>query len=230
MNMAQRQAATRTAGGWLATGAFVLAAAFIFHGPPAVDLETQMRVIAEGAGRWVAVHWAAAAALSAFAMAGMIVLASGTRLTTQWWTLSAWAVVTLGALWTMTTAVAEASAVTGAAVAGNQPMFEAWWRFAEAKATGFAFLALAFAVIAANEAAMPRPATPSWASWIATLAGAAAFAGWVTGAWLRIGGGSLVWVVGSLVMCLWLIWLGAALVRAGADTSEHVGAEAGRAI
>jgi hypothetical protein len=230
MNVPQKQTASRTAGGWLAAAAFLLAAALMFHGALAVDLETQMKHIAEGAGRWAAVHGAAAAALSAFAVAGVIVLSSGTPLTAQWWTLSAWAVVTLGALWTVTTALAEASVVSAAAVAGDQTMFEAWWRFAEAKANGFAFLALAFAVIAANEAAMPRPFTPSWASWIAALAGAAAFSGWVVGAWLGIRGGSAVWVTASLVMCLWLIWLGVALARAGADKSEHMAAEAGRAI
>jgi hypothetical protein len=223
--MTEAQTGTRGVGAWLAIGALLLAGALVFHGPPAPDLGTQMKTIAEGAGRWVAVHWVAAAALSAFAVAGLVALTTGTRLTQGWSTMSAWALMVVGALWTVTTAVAEATVIAAAAVAGNQPVFEAWWRFAEGKANGFAFLALAVAVIAANEARLPRAASPAWASWLATLAGVAAFAGWAVGAWLRIGGGSLVWVVSSLVMCLWLLWLGVGLLRAEVRAQRRVAGE-----
>lgn len=223
--MTQAHTGTRVAGGWLAIGAVLLAGALILHGPLAPDLGTQMKTIAEGAGRWVAVHWVAAAALSAFAVAGLVALTAGTRLTQGWSTMSAWALMVVGALWTVTTAVAEATVLAAAAVAGNQPVFEAWWRFAEGKANGFAFLALAVAVIAANEARLPRAASPAWASWLATVAGVAAFAGWVVGAWLRIGAGSLVWVVCSLVMCLWLLWFGVGLLRADPGARGRVAGE-----
>jgi hypothetical protein len=45
------------------------------------------------------------------------------------------------------------------------------------------------------------------------------------GAWLRIGGGSLVWVVSSLVMCLWLLWLGVGLLRAEVRAQRRVAGE-----
>ena len=73
--------------------------------------------------------------------------------------MTAWAVLTVSALWTMTTAVAEATVVTNAAVSGAKEMFEAWWAFAEGKASGIAFLALAVAVISGNEAQSSEPRT-----------------------------------------------------------------------
>lgn len=225
MQLQDRDTGTRVAGGWLAIASFVLAASLAFHGPIPVDMSARMEFIAGGATRWVVVHWAAAAALSCFVIAGLLALTRGGRLTGSWQTISAWAVVTVGALWTMTTAVAEATAVTGAAVSGNAQMFEAWWAFAEGKATGFAVLALAVAVIAHNEARMPQGATPAWASWVAVAAGIVAFAGWVLGMWLRIAPGSLVWVMSSLVMCLWLIWFGVALMRTGARVHGRVAGE-----
>ncbi len=56
----------------------------------------------------------------------------------------------VSALWTMTTAVVEATVVASAAVSGAKEAFEAGWAFAAGKATGFAFLALTVAVIAGN--------------------------------------------------------------------------------
>jgi hypothetical protein len=225
MHVPNTETGTRVAGGWLAIASFLLAGALIFHGPLATDMSAQMRVIAEGASRWVVVHWVAAAALSCFAVAGLVALSAGTRLTRNWWTISAWAVLPVGALWTMTTAVAEATVIAGAAVSGNAPMFEAWWAFAEAKATGFVVLALAVAVIAGNEARMPHGATPAWASWAAAVAATAAFAGWAMGMWLSIGPGSLIWVVSSLVMCLWMLWFGLALMRAGPGLPGRIAGE-----
>jgi hypothetical protein len=96
----------RTAGYWLALAAFLLAAALAFHGPLAPDFGTQMQHIADGSLRWSIVHWAAAAALSFFAIAGLVALAAGSRLTEDWWTLSAWAALPIGALWTASTAIA----------------------------------------------------------------------------------------------------------------------------
>jgi hypothetical protein len=145
------------------------------------------------------------------------VLAAASRLTQNCWTISAWAVLLVGALWTMTTAVAEATAVTGAAVSGDKAMFEAWWAFAEGKATGFIFLALAVAIIAGNDTRTPNPATPVWVSWIAVGASVAAFAGWILGMWLGFRPGNLIWLVASLIMNLWIAWFGLALMRI-----EHV--------
>lgn len=222
MQVRNTETGTRVAGGWLAIASFLLAAALIFHGPLAADMSAQMSVIAEGASRWVLVHWVAAAALSCFAVAGLVALSVGTRLTGNAWTISAWAVLPVGALWTVTTAVAEATVIAGAAVSGNAPMFEDWWAFAEAKANGFVVLALAVAVIAGNEARTPHGATPAWASWVGAVAGTAAFAGWAMGMWLGIGPGSLIWVVSSLVMCLWTLWFGLALMRAGTGMHERI--------
>jgi hypothetical protein len=224
--MSHAETGMHVAGAWLAIASAVLAGALIVHGPIHPDLSHQMNVIAEGSTRWAIAHWAAAAALSLFAVTGLIVLAAGSRLTEDWWTMSAWGVLPVGALWTMTTAVAEATAVADAAVAGNTAMFEAWWAFSEGKATGFMFLALAVAVIAGNEARTARGATPAWASRVAAVAGTGAFFGWALGMWLGIGLGSLIWVASSIVMCLWTLWFGLSLALApsAAGLPAHMGA------
>jgi hypothetical protein len=211
--MSHSHPSLRVAGMWLALGSFLLLASLVFHGPLATHTDAQMRIIAEGASRWVVVHWAAAVALSLFAVAGFVVLAAASHLTQSTWTTTAWAVLPVGALWTLTTAVAEATVVAGAAASGNVATFEAWWAFSEGKATGFIFLALAVAVIAGNETRMSRTTPPVWASWIAVVAGVAACSGWILGMWLEIAPGNLVWVVSSLVMCSWTLWFGVALAR-----------------
>ncbi|MPZ14873.1 MAG: hypothetical protein GEU73_10710 [Chloroflexi bacterium] len=202
----------RVAGTWLAIGSLLLAGTLVFHGPPAADMDVQLKIIADGATRWTVVHWGLAAALSLFAVAGLVILAAGSRLTESWWTMTAWATLLVGALWTVTTAVAEATAVTGAAVSGNTAMFEVWLAFAEGNANGIVFLALAIAVIAGNEA-RTSGSTPVWASWIAVVAGVVSSAGWVVGMWLGFGLGNLAWLVSSLVMSLWTLWFGVAITR-----------------
>lgn len=149
-------------------------------------------------------------------------LTAGSRLTERWWTLSAWAVVPVGALWTMTTAVAEATTVAAAA-AHDTARFMAWWAFAEGKANGFMFLCLAVAVIAGNEALSRQQVTPTWASLVGVVAGLGAFVGWPLGMWFGIGLGSLAWVVSSFVMGLWTLWFGLGLARA--KTSVSTGRE-----
>ena len=203
----------RVAGAWMAIASVLLAGVLIGHGPIHPDMSDQMEVIAEGPVRWAIVHWAAAAALSLFAITGLIVLTARSRLTQEWWTLSAWGVITVGALWTMTTAVAEATVVTDAAAARDIGRFEAWWAFSEGKATGFMFLALAVAVIAGNEAISARAATPAWASWIAMLAGTGSFLGWPLGMWFGIYLGSILWVLSSLMMSAWTLWFGLGLIK-----------------
>lgn len=213
--MSYTETRMRVAGAWLAIASLLLAVALAFHGPPAADMGEQLKIIAERANRWAAVHWIASAALSLFAEAGLLVLASGSRLTEDWWTTSAWAVLPVGALWTMTTAVAEATAVTDAAVSGNSAMFEAWWAFSEGKANGFAVLALAVVPIARNEARASDGVVPAWASWVGVVVAVVSFLGWAVWSWLGVGIGSLIWVVSSLIMCLWLQWFGVALMRTG---------------
>jgi hypothetical protein len=163
-NMPHTNTAVRVAGTWLAIASSLLIAALVVHGPLAPDLSDQMKKIADGAMAWSVIHWVSAASLSLFAVTGLIVLTSGSRLARGWWTMTAWAVLTVSALWTMTTAVVEATVVTNAAVAGAKEMFEAWWAFAEGKASGIAFFALAVAVISGNEAQSSERAVPGWSA------------------------------------------------------------------
>jgi hypothetical protein len=190
-----------------------MVAALGFHGPIAPDLDDQMKRIADGATRWSLVHWIAAAALSLYALTGLVVLTSGSRLTDGWWSMTAWALLPVSALWTLTTAVAEATVVANAAVSGTKETFEAWWAFAEGKATGFAFFALAVAVIAGRETRSSERATPKWSAWTGMVAGVASFAGWALGMWFGVGLGNLLWVASSIVMSVWTLSLGVALMR-----------------
>lgn len=205
--------AVRVAGAWLAIASSLLIAALIVHGPLAPDLGDQMKKVADGAMAWSVIHWVSAASLSLYAVTGLIVLTSGSRLVGDWWTMTAWAVLTVSALWTMTTAVVEATVVTNAAVAGAKEMFEAWWAFAEGKASGIAFFALAVAVISGNEAQSSERAVPAWSAWIAMISGAASFAGWALGRWFGVDLGNLLWVVSSVLMSVWTLWFGFALMR-----------------
>jgi hypothetical protein len=213
----------RAAGVWLAIASILLVGALIGHGPIHPDMSRQMEVIADGPVRWAIAHWASAASLSLFALTGLIVLAARSRLTEALWTMSAWGVLTIGALWTMTTAVAEATVVSAAAAVGDAATFEAWWAFSEGKATGFMFLALAVAVIAGNEAQTTHRATPAWASYIAVVAGIGAFLGWPVGMWFGITLGSVIWIVASLVMSLWTLWFGLGLARPETGLRPHSG-------
>ncbi len=211
--MPHTNTAVRVAGAWLAVASSLLIAALVVHGPLAPDLGDQMKKIADGATSWSVIHWVSAASLSLYAVTGLIVLTSGSRLAERWWTMTAWAVLTVSALWTMTTAVVEATVVTSAAVAGAREMFEAWWAFAEGKATGVAFLALAVAVISGNEAQSSDRAVPAWSAWIAMVSGVASFAGWALARWFGVDFGNLLWVASSVLMGVWTLWFGLALTR-----------------
>jgi hypothetical protein len=209
--------AVRVGGMWLAVASFLMIAVLVFHGPIAPDLNDQMTRIADAALRWSMVHWVAAAALSLYAVSGLVVLTSQSRLTDGQWRMTAWAVLVIGALWTMTTAVVEATVVTNTAVSGSNAIFETWWAFAEGKATGFAILALAVAVIAGNEARSSEGVTPKWSAWAAMAAGVVSFAGWALGMWFGVGIGNLLWVVSSILMNVWTFWLGVVLMRSRAN-------------
>lgn len=210
--------AVRVGGTWLATASLLMIAAFGLHGPIAPDLSDQMMRLAAAAVRWSVAHWLAAA-LSLYSVAGVIVLTSQSRLTDNWWTMTAWTVMPVGAIWTTLTAVAETTVVTDAAVYGNIETFKAWWAFAEGQANGFAFLALAVAVIAGHEARRPEGTAPAWSAWIAMVAGISSFAGWALGMWFGKGIGNLLWVASSAIMNVWTLWLGVALTRFQADAS-----------
>ena len=211
--MAHRDPGIRAGGASLAVASLLMLSTLGLHGPIPPDLPARMARIAGAAVEWSVVHWMAAAALSLYAASGLIVLASRTRLTEGAWTLTAWAVVCVGGLWTTTTAVAETTVVTSAALAGDEQTFAAWWAFAEGMGNGFAFLALAVAVIAGHEARSRAAATPPWAAWMAVAAGIASFAGWTLGMWVGIRIGNLLWVVSSMVMSAWTLWFGLGLQR-----------------
>jgi hypothetical protein len=211
--MTHADKALRVGGAWLAIASFLMILVLALHGPIAPDPGDQMVRIAAAAVRWSVAHWIAAAALSLYAVTGLVVLTSQSRLTEGWWTMTAWAVIPVGALWTMTTAVAETTVVASAAASGSSETFQAWWAFAEGKAHGYSFVALALAVIAGNEARSSAGATPAWSAWAAMLAGIASFAGWVLGMWFGIGLGSPLWVASSIVMSVWAVWFGVALTR-----------------
>ena len=205
--------AVPTAGWWLMAASVLMIAVLLLHGPIAPDPAEQMTKISSAADRWRLAHWLAAASLSSYAVTGLLVLTAGSRLAPSVATLSAWAVVVVGAIWTLTTAVAEATTVTMAAIGGARETFDAWWAFAEGKATGFAFVALALAVVATHDARIPERVTPAWSARFGAAAGVASFAGWALGMWLGVRPGNLVWVVSSVLLSVWTLAYGAGLRR-----------------
>ena len=220
--MTSDQTGLRVAGAWLAGGSLLLALALGFHGPLHPDLEVQMTHIGESAPRWAAVHWTAAAAFSCLAIAAVLMLVSRSRMTGTGQTISAWAVVLVGALWTLTTAVTEVTVIADLAKSRDLAQFEAWWSFAEGHGNGFSMLAVAVAVIAWNEYREPDRILPKWSAGIGAAAGIASFAGWALGVWLDVGPANFLWLLASGVMCVWLAWLGTVLAR----TREFHGAGA----
>lgn len=181
-----------------------------------------MTHIGDSASRWAAVHWTAAAAFSSFAIAAVLVLVSRSRLTSSGKTISAWAVVLVGALWTLTTAVTEATAIADLAASRDLAQFEAWWSFAEGHGNGFSMLAVAVAVIAWNEYRDPHRLLSKWPAAAGAGAGVASFAGWALGVWFDVGPANLLWLLASGIMCVWLAWFGAVLAR----TTDFNAAEA----
>jgi hypothetical protein len=72
--MAHTKVAVGVGGTWRAVASVLMVAALVFHGPIASDLNDQMKSTADGAMRWSVVHWIAAAALSLYALTGLVVL------------------------------------------------------------------------------------------------------------------------------------------------------------
>lgn len=203
----------RVGGAWLAVGSLLLVVGFALHPPPSPDPAVFMATIADDPTRWVAAHTTTAIALAVFTIAGLLMLTADSRLTQKWWTLTAWAVFVVGALWVTTAAVAEATVITAAAIAEDTATFEVWASFADAHSTAFLVVVLAIAVIAGNEARSASQTTPEWASWLGATAGVAAFVGMVLVFLLGIALGGLVWLVATIVMSLWLGWFGVRLAR-----------------
>ena len=204
----------RAAGAWLAVGSLVFVVSLALHPRPSPDLGEFMAIIAANSTLWIAVHWAAALALTMLVIAGLLMLTAGSRFTETWWTVSAWAVLIIGALWVTTTAVAEATVIATAAAAGDTATFEAWQIFAEGTALGFGFLVAAVAVIAVTEARSVRSITPAWAAWIGAIAAVVAFVAFVVlGLILGIAIGGPIWLISTIVVGLWTLWFGIGLVR-----------------
>ena len=224
--LSRAETTVRAAGAWLAAGSLLLVVSLALHPPPSPVPAEFMAIIAENATLWTAVHWGAALALTMLVIAGLLVLTAGSRLTETWWTMSAWAVLVVGALWVSTTAVAEATTIATAAAAGDAATFEAWQLFAEGQGIGFGFLAAALAAIAADQARSAIPITPPWAAWIGAVAAVAAVVAYVVlGAVLGIAIGAPIWLAATIVMGLWTFWFGVALARS--ESPEVAAVEAG---
>ena len=224
--MREHRETTRVGGAWLAAASLAMIASLALHGPIPGGIGERMVMIAERHAAWTVAHWIAAIGLSLHVGAGLIILTAGSRLTRRGWALTAWTALTLGALWTLTTAVAEATAITDAALAGDADLFAAWWSFAEGRANGFALAVLAMAVIARHDALAEDPLTPAWAAHTGSLAGLGAFAGWALSMWLDVPAASMLWVGAAILVSGWTLWLGVALART--RSSSGISAAAGR--
>ena len=207
-----RRTATRVGGVWLAAGSLLMIAGLGLHGPIPPELGDRMTSIAGRPLAWTVAHWIAAAGLSLLAGAGLIILTSASRLTRRGRAMTAWMVVTLGALWTVTTAVAEATAVTATALSGDAEPFATWWSFAEGHAIGVVIVCLAVAVIATDDARSPHPSPRRWP---ATPPPSPASPRSPAGRW---GCGSacrpeVSWVAAAILVSGWTLWFGLALAR-----------------
>lgn len=203
-----RDGRRRASGAWLAAGALLLMAALILHPAPETETDAFMAQIAGEGDTWVAVHWLAATALSFLVIASLLALtASQSPLAA-----SAWAILAVGALWTVMDALAEATVIAEAAAGGDQATFTAWHAFAKGTAMGFAVLGLAVAGLGWNEA---RAGTvlPRWAALSVLPVGVAVFTGWILGPVLGIPFGAPLWLVASLVLTAWLTLYGAGSAR-----------------
>lgn len=208
----------RAGGAWLAIGAAAFIVSLLLHAQPSPDPAEFMANIAAAPTQWVIAHWLAAISASLFVIAGLIVLTTESRLTQRWWTLTAWAVVIVGSLWIVSTALIEATVVTAAAVDGDTATFVEWQRFGQALAAAFIALAPAVAVIAGNEARTGAETTPVWASWIGAVAGLVAGVAFALIVGLGVAMAGIVWIAATLVMSGWILWFGVALARADGES------------
>jgi hypothetical protein len=201
------------AGLWLGTGASLLIVALVFHGPPDPDLSVQMQHIAEGHTRWALVHWTAAVALFLMSGAGFLNLIDKNSGGSSTGLRSAWLVLALGALLTVSTAVSEAAVVSAAANAGDKAAFISWWAFGGGMGNGFFALAFASALIALAEARSDASRMPVWSCAAGTVVGVLSAVGWSLGEHFGVGIGGPIWLISTLLMCAWLAWFGFAALR-----------------
>jgi hypothetical protein len=197
-----------TAGLWLGAGASLLVIALVFHGPPDPDLSVQMQHVAEGHTRWALVHWTAAVALFLISGSGFLNLIDQSAGGSSTALRSAWLVLALGALLTVSTAVSEASVVSVAAHAGENAAFVSWWAFSSGMANGFFALALASALIALSEARSDASSMPTWSCAGGAIFGLFSAVGWSLGEHFGVGIGGPIWLISTLLMCVWLAWFG----------------------
>jgi hypothetical protein len=207
----EQQSTGRTGGLWLAAGAALLSAALVFHGPPDADLSVQMEHVSEGRVRWALVHWTAAVALFLMSGGALLNLVMDTSVRRSPILGSAWTVMALGAIATLSTAVSEASVLAAAAETGDTAAFFAWGAFAGGMGNGFWALALATALIAFSDARADDARLPRWASIAGTAFGVLSATGWTLGEQLGIGIGGPIWLISSLAMCVWLVWYGVSI-------------------
>ncbi|MCG6882920.1 MAG: hypothetical protein LJE62_04100 [Silicimonas sp.] len=201
---------TKTARLWLATGAALLSAALVFHGPPDPDLTVQLQHVADGSHRWAIVHWTAAISLFLISGSAFLVLlgrAAGERVPGH---SGAWMVMALGALTTFTTAVTEAAVVSEAAHSGDQSAFDTWWAFSGGMANGFFALAIATGFIGLAALRSEDRELPAWAAALGAAAGFLSAFGWSLGEHMGVWIGGPIWLISTLLMCLWLVWFGLA--------------------
>lgn len=203
----------RVGGAWLAIGAIAFIVSLLLHAQPSPDPNEFMANIAAAPTQWMVAHWLAAISASLFVIAGLIILTTTSRLTHNWWTVTAWAVVIVGSLWIVSTALIEATVVTTAAVEGDTATFVEWQLFGQALASAFVAVAPALALVAFNEARNGPETTPVWASWIGAAAGVVAGVAFVLVLGVGIAVAGLIWITSTIVMSLWVLWFGVALAR-----------------
>lgn len=210
----------RVGGAWLAIGSLAFVVGLVLHPPPSPNPSEFMATIAGAPTQWMAAHWLSAIAASLFVVVGLIILTAESRLTHNWWTTTAWAVLIVGALWIVTAALAEATVSTAAAVEGDTATFEMWQLFAEAHAAAFVAMAVPLALIAGNEARNGPETTPVWASWIGVAAGVVAAVAFVLVLGVGIAVAGILWLASAIVMSLWALWFGVSLARSDGLTSS----------
>lgn len=222
---------TRVGGAWLAIGSLLLVGGslLLFVGGVLQALRSGrpgdtlgLAIIAGDPTLWTAIHGINVIALAGFAIAGLVVLTTQSRLTRSWWTVSAWALLTVSALSAMTAPLSIATVMTGAATAGDAATFETWLGFVSAHYLALAVLGLAVAVIAASEARGGHGLTPTWAAWLGVVAGVGTFLGITLAFGLEVRPSG--WLLAAVVMGLWTLWFGVSLARSD-DTTRPRAAE-----
>ena len=203
----------RIGGVWLAIGSVLFVVGLLLHPPPSPNPSEFMATIAQDPGRWMAAHGVTIIGLIFLTVAGLIILTTPSRLTEHGLTTTAWAAVIIGSVLIMTAAFLEATVITSASVTGDTATFSMWNPFAEAHAFAILLVSLGIAVIAINEARTDQGLTAQWAAWIGTIAGLLSAGGFVLGIGLGIAFGGVLWLISTLVMSLWTLWLGVALAR-----------------